>query len=419
MAGRGRQAGYHQRRSTYFAFQGLLMAVLLLIFLTQHLEVSSWVGRFTFLIAALAATLALLRLVPPFVLGRWWFQVGLFLFDAGIASVTLHWAQARSELYLIYMLVIFGTALTRSVGRSLVIAAVTSVLYLGAAWDPLAGVPTDLSFWTRFMFLWVMSALLAILSRDSEHVRSFEERKLRDQLVEAERLSSLGQLSAEVAHRIKGPLTTIMVNAELLGQRFASSPAIAKDLRQIQEEARRCKEILKNLLDLGRIEEMDSVSVDLREPVASAVLALEAQARKKGVEVDVGDMPEAAPVTGDPSLLHEAIAAVLQNALDAVRKGGRVKVRLRARRPALEWALTGRGLRYAVEIEDDGRGITPEVLSSIFRPFYTTKKAGGSGLGLSAALRILQKHDGTIEAQSEGTGCGAMFTLTLPQRPPA
>lgn len=404
------------RRSIYFMFQGLLMAVLILIFHYQyHGSVEEW-GRLAFLVTVLGGSLVGLKTVPPELLERWWFQAGLFVTDALLASLTLHWTQQRSELYLIYFLIIFGTALARDVGQSVVVALVTSVLYLLSAWRPAGGFPHDAEFWLRFLFLWIAASWLAILSRDTERTQAEEKRRYEERLMHVGRLATLGQFAAEVAHRIKGPLTTIMVNAEVLSHKYGRSKEIVKELREIEEEAARCKEILKNLLDLGRIEEMDFAPLDLCGPVRLALKGLEPQLRRRGIHAEVSGLEAPLMVRGDQSLLQEAVAAVLQNAVEAARKGGRLRVALQERKPGLGLARWREGRRAGVlVVEDDGAGIAREDLEKIFQPFFTTKGREGSGLGLSAAMRILQKHGGGIEASSEGPGRGARFSLFIPR----
>lgn len=403
------------RRGTYFAYQGLLTAVLLLLFLYQYRVVEGWLERFGFLLAASLAMLVFLRLARLETLNRPGVQAGLFVTDAVLASLTLHWTNSHSDLYLVYFLIIFGTALTRSLGQSFVVALVTSLLYLLSAWTPSAGFPHYTGFWLRVNFLWVTSAMLAILSRDTQQARGEEEEKYRERLISIERLATLGQAAGEVAHRIKGPLTTILVNAEVLAHRFAKSKDVVKELSEIQEEVGRCKEILKNLLDLGRIEEMDRERLDLRQPLKFALESVAARFKKQGIahELDGADRP--LPVVGDQSLLQEAIAAVLQNAADALPKGGRVRIRVETTGRVWGAALNGRRQQLMLSIEDDGKGIEAKDQERIFQPFFTTKGRDGTGLGLSAALHILQKHLGSIEAFSEGPGRGSRFTLTLPR----
>lgn len=401
------------RRSTYFAFQGLFMTVLVLMFAYERGS-RLQPGRLGFLAAMTLASLAALQAAPAPELESSWFQTSFFLADAALASLTLRWTQPQSDFYLLYFLIIFGTALTRDLAKSLLAALVTSLLYLASAWSPAVGLPKDTGFWLRFLMLWTSTPLLAILSRDTEQARLEQERKYQERLIQFERLAALGQLAGEVAHRIKAPLTTILVDAEVLSHRLARSPEHLRELSEIQEEVGRCKLILKNLLDLGRIEEMDFVELDLRRPVERALKAVEPQLRGRGPKLDVSGLDAPMPARGDESLLQEALTAVLQNAVEATRSRGGA-IRLSARRAVSRgrW-LRGGPARWELVVEDDGEGIARKDLERVFAPFFTTKGEEGDGLGLSAALRILQKHGGTIEAQSEGKGRGARFVLSLP-----
>lgn len=397
------------RRNIYFAYQGLFMAVLLLLFLYQYTEIEGWVPRLWFMITVLGGSLAFLQLASEEFLSRWPVQAALFLGDAVLASVILHWSSPRSDVYLLYLLIIFGTVLTRKLSQSVVVVAAISLLYLGMRWHPGRGFPTETGFWLRMHFLWVVSALLAILSRDTRSAQAEQDETYRERLIQVERLAAIGQLAAEVAHRIKGPLTTIRVNAEVLAHRLPASKETRRELKQIEEEVDHCREILKHLLDLGRIEEMDRKDLDLREPLRLALQAVEARLKRQKVRLALAGLDEAIPVIGDQSLLQEAVGAILHNALDAMPDGGRLEVR--AGWTPARW---GRPARAELEVRDEGRGIAKADLERIFRPFFTTKGGEGSGLGLSAALRIMEKHGGSIEASSAGTGRGACFTLTLP-----
>ncbi len=403
------------RRGSYFAFQGLLMAVLCLIFVYQCRDVSEWAARLSFLTIVFGSSLVFIKMAPIGILSRWYFQAGLFVGDALLASIILHWTNSDSELYLIYFLIIFGTALTRSWLQSFLVALITSGLYLLSAWRPVQGLPHETAFWLRMHFLWISSVLMAILSHDTRRTQTEAERRYQDRLVQFERLAALGQMAGEVAHRIKGPLTTIMVNAEVLARRALNFPEAQKDLDQIRDEVGHCREILKRLLDLGRIEEMDDVRFDLREPIQLALAAMEPIARQRAIRLEAAVLSQSLPARGDPSLMQEAIVAVLYNALDAVKDRG--CVRLKALAAAGPWRHFFSSPRvWQIIVEDDGRGIEAQNLDRIFHPFFTTKGEAGSGLGLSAALRIFQKHRGGIEAFSDGPGRGARFVLTIPRR---
>ena len=402
------------RRGIYFLFQGLLTAVLLLLFIYQSKDMLDWSSHILILVILLGGALVFLKLAPSELFSRWWVQTALFLADAGIISLTLSWTKPQSDFYLLYVLIVFGTALTRNFAQSFVLGLLTALLYLVSAWKPHVGLPSDTAFWLRFDFLCVSTSLLAILSRDTQQVRDEQERLYQARTIQIERLATLGQIAGEIAHRIKSPLTTILVNAEILAHQQGQPKKTIEEIHQIEEAARHCQEILKNLLDLGRLEEMEFAPIDLREPVESALRSLSGVLERRKIHLDVQGLDSPKPVFGEASLLYEAIAANLQNALDAVSNGGHIRVRVERRLPG-RWARwTGRAGACVVVIEDDGRGIDPRNLERVFQPFFSTKGGQGTGLGLSAALRILQKHNGTITAWSPGLGEGARFELVLP-----
>lgn len=376
------------------------MAALMLLFLYLGREHAGWAGQLAALTATMLASLALIRLAPDALLGSWWFQAGLFVGDALAATVVLFWIEPRPELYMIYFLVVFGSALTRSLRQSVVVAAAVLALYT-VAWRRSPQGASHSAYWLGAAFLAVTAALMAILSRDAQEAQAEEKRRYDERLIQVERLATLGQAAAEVAHRIKAPLTTIAVNAEVLAARGADAAARAS-LAEIGEEVARIKSILKNLLDLGRIEEMDSEPLDLRAPLEEALRGVKAAAEERGVRLESAGLAAPLPARGDAPLLREAALALLQNAVEASPKGGVVRV-----------SAETRGRAHRVAVTDEGPGVRAADLERIFQPFYTTKPEG-SGLGLSAALRIAQKHGGTVEAESPGPGRGARFTLTLP-----
>lgn len=417
---RAQAAEPRARRGIYFAFQGLLTAVLLLLFLYDPHSVEQWLGRFSALLLLLTGSMLLVHAVPELVLEDWRFQICLFVVDAAAASVTLYWTERNPDFFLLYLVILFGTALMRDLRQTVAVAAICSLLYFGSVRQSELGT----EFWLRLHFLWIATALLAILARDSRHAQSLRERQYQGRLIQLESLATLGQVAGEVAHRIKGPLTTIRVNAEVLSEglaprgkgRAARDPESARrELAQILKEVEHCKAILKDLLSLGRIEEVIFERIDLREPLRRAIAAAQPLFRQRGeARLEAEPLPPM-PARADGSLLYEAFYALLQNAAEAVGPGGLARVRAARVDYGRLHALGGAPPEYAIVLSDDGEGIEPEELARVFRPFYTTKgRGGGSGLGLSAALRILQKHGGTIDADSPGKGRGATFTVRLP-----
>ncbi len=383
------------RRPVYFAFQGLFLAVLLLMSVLQGRQGAA------ILVVLLFASLGAVRAVSDEVLGDWRFLAGLFVGDALAATLMLDWGGPRSGLFLMFLLLVFGSALTRSARQRLLVGGGAVALYLVTGWR--GGWPSQSEFWLRALFLAVSAALMAVLARDAQQAQEEQRRRYEERLVQVGRLATLGRVAGEVAHRIKGPLTTIAVDAEVLAHRLSGDAQARKDLSEIASEVERCKVILKDLLDLGRIEEMDDAPLDLRAPVRAALKTLATQAKRRKASLTASGLDAPLRARGDAPLLQEAVAALLQNALEAVAEGGAVRVE----------AATAGGV-HRVAVIDDGSGISRADLERIFEPFFTTKKGSGSGLGLSAALRIAAKHGGSVEADSAGPGRGARFTLLIP-----
>jgi len=244
--------------------------------------------------------------------------------------------------------------------------------------------------------------------------RQVEERtdalkQAQSQLVQSERLASLGQLSASIAHEINNPLAGILTFAKLLIRTLeagapdeASRALCLKNLALIQRETERCTVIVRNLLDFARERPLELREID---PVAALEEALSLTGHKMalaGIEVKKR-FTEAALVRADFGQLRQAFVNILLNACDAMPQGGTLTLGCRA--------LSGEGA-VEISIADTGVGIRPENLSRIFDPFFTTKEKG-TGLGLSVVYGIVQKHGGTMRVQSS-PGAGTTMTIRLP-----
>jgi len=405
-----------ERRTVYFVYQGLLTIILFLFFLFERIHIVGWEGRFAFLVVAFGGMLVVLARVPMVWLTNPRVQTAWFLGDVILTSLTLQWIQQpTSDLYLIYFLVIFGTALTQNMIQSFLVAFLATLLYTYSTLRNSSGVTFQAEFWLRIPFLWIAASFTAMLSNDTRQEREREQLMYQERLFHMERLAALGQISAEVAHRIKAPLTTIRVNAEVLGHQPDTPKRMFGELKQIEDEVDHCKEILQKLLDLGRIEEMDSLNFDLQEVIQTAIDTIDPQLNNSKIQLRREGHTESAMMNGDPILVREAIVAVLQNAVEAMPDGGSLRLGLYWIKHGGWWQLRRRNPdTYDLIVEDSGAGIKAEELETIFRPFFTTKIGQGSGLGLSAALRILDKHHGFIKVSSEGLGKGASFTLSFP-----
>ncbi len=279
-----------------------------------------------------------------------------------------------------------------------------------------------------------LDGLVATLEQRVEE-RTQELREAQAQLIQTEKLASLGQLSASIAHEINNPLSGILTYAKLLSRKFRTGPpdaegvqAALQQLSLVERETQRCCSIVRNLLDFARQRELSFQEVDLRTAVEEALSLLAHRLGIQNVEVtrEFGSIPT---VRADFGQLRQAFLNILMNACEAMPGGGTLRVIIRE--VALPGDGTGRTLsptgktappaapqaRFAeVAISDTGQGIAPEHLSKIFDPFFTTKEKG-TGLGLSVVYGIVEKHGGRIAVDSR-VGQGTTVTLRFPATDP-
>jgi len=232
----------------------------------------------------------------------------------------------------------------------------------------------------------------------------------QDQLVRTEKLTSLGKLSASIAHEINNPLAGILTFAKLMIRTLvehgpvseADRKTLVKQLELVCRESQRCSTIVRNLLDFARERPLQLKDVDVDAAVDEMFTLVANQAAIQGVEF-VKDTVPLPPVEADFGQLRQAFVNVAMNAIEAMPGGGRLIVTTRT--------VPEDG---AVEVvfADTGRGIPPEIVQRIFDPFFTTKEKG-TGLGLSVVYGIVERHKGRVAVESE-PGKGTRFVISLP-----
>jgi two-component system, NtrC family, sensor kinase len=244
--------------------------------------------------------------------------------------------------------------------------------------------------------------------------RQVEDRTaaLRDaqtQLVQSEKMVSLGKLAASIAHEINNPLSGILTSSKLLLRTLgegraveATAPAFTRHLGLIERETHRCTAIVRNLLDFARQSEPTFSQTDVNACLDEALSLLRNQLAIQRVALDkqFGELP---PVAADFGQLRQAFVNVVLNACEAMGEGGALTITSRVVR---------RGHAVEVEVRDTGTGIAPELLSKILDPFFTTKEKG-TGLGLSVVYGIVARHGGRLDFQSE-IGKGTAVLIRLP-----
>jgi PAS domain S-box-containing protein len=246
----------------------------------------------------------------------------------------------------------------------------------------------------------VLGSVVAI-GQDVSTVKALEH-----QVMQAEKLASLGQLVAGVVHEINNPLTSITVYADYLIKKFRKAGCEESDvsmLERILQGSNRILKFTRDLVDYGKPTGSESDVLSLNEIVEQSISFCEHVLDRSGAELTVSLATDLPPIYGVKDQLQQVIINLLTNACHALDDGGELTI-----------ATRYEGRRVAVEVADSGRGIPTEDLPSIFEPFFTTKTPGeGTGLGLSIVKKIVDFHSGTIMVESE-TGKGTTFSITLP-----
>lgn len=224
------------------------------------------------------------------------------------------------------------------------------------------------------------------------------------QLVSSEKLASLGKLAAGIAHEINNPLGGILIYASLLIEDLPEDDPTRADLTRIVQEAGRCKEIVRSLLEFARASEPKMESVDINRVITEGLFFLENQALFYNIKI-VKNLDPACPfVRGNSSQLKQVFMNITVNAAEAMHGIGTLTITT---------ALSSERKSVIIEFADTGEGIAEENLSRIFDPFFTTKDVGkGTGLGLSTAYGIIEGHKSKIDVKSK-IGEGTVFTIEL------
>jgi PAS domain S-box-containing protein len=237
------------------------------------------------------------------------------------------------------------------------------------------------------------------------------EKKLQDthvQLVSSEKMASLGKLAAGIAHEINNPLGGILIYSSLMIEDLPEDDSKRQDLARIVQEAGRCKEIVKSLLEFARQTEPKMEPTDINRAITDGLFFLENQALFHNVRI-IKKLDHFLPfVRGNASQLKQVFMNIVVNAAEAIHGSGTLTIAT---------SHDAHRKRVFVEFTDTGEGIPEENLTRIFDPFFTTKDVGkGTGLGLATSYGIVEGHGGKIAVKSK-VGEGTTFTIELPVYP--
>jgi len=233
--------------------------------------------------------------------------------------------------------------------------------------------------------------------------RMGELQEAQTQLVQSAKMAAVGELAAGIAHELNNPLTSVLGFAELLMLDTAPDDPDRQDLLVIAEEARRARDIVRNLLDFSRQTGSLYEMGDINQVVQESLALIRRQLEVGGIELTEFYAPALPLISLDVGRMKQVFLNLLTNAVQAMPGGGKLDI-----------SSKRVGDEVVVRIADTGNGIPPEQLSRVFEPFFTTKPVGqGTGLGLSVSLGIVQEHGGRITVDSQPEK-GSVFSIWLP-----
>ena len=234
--------------------------------------------------------------------------------------------------------------------------------------------------------------------------RTQQIREMQSVIIRSEKLASLGELAAGIAHELNNPLTGIVLHASIVEKNSELPPKLREELSTITQEADRCARIVKNLLDFSRKTEPRKAMNSVNETIDQALGLVEHLASFQNIEIVKEYAQDLPDLLLDPGQMEQVFVNMFVNASQAMEDGGRL---------TLWTGLDMDGGSVLVRVEDTGQGICEEDIGRIFDPFFSTKGAKGTGLGLSVSYGIIEGHGGTIAVHSE-LGRGTVFTVTIP-----
>jgi two-component system NtrC family sensor kinase len=230
-----------------------------------------------------------------------------------------------------------------------------------------------------------------------------EREKLEEQLRHADRLATIGQLSAGVAHEFNEPLGNILGFAQLVKKSAELPPGIDQDIDKIIAASLHAREVIKKLMFFARQMPTKKSKVNLNQLVQEGLYFLESRCTKEGIDLVFSLSSNLPEITADPGQMQQVLINLVVNAIQAMPGGGKLSIYTIAKRNHI-----------SLVVEDTGIGMSKEVMKQIFIPFFTTKDVGeGTGIGLSVVHGIVTSHGGSIHVESE-VGRGSRFEVRLP-----
>ena len=346
----------------------------------------------------------------------------LLLFDlAFVYLLIVHSGGFASAFFMGFYLLTALHSFYYGYRSGVVVAVVCAATYLLAGLHVSAIEPIDYLLRISFLFLiaFPIGFLSAVLRKDKERIESLNRdlsesletlKHLQGKLMEVEKLSALGRLTADVAHEIRNPLTAVGGFAKRLEKRLPEKTTEKEYATIIVSEVARLERILRDTLTFSREAKFHFQYADMNLLLARTDTKFGEICREKHIHIAIRPAPGLPACIVDEDQIRQALDNLVSNAIDSMTNGGTLTL---ATRTACE-----NGTDYvAIDVSDTGPGVSPDHVKRIFDPFYSTKKMGqGTGLGLSICKKIMEEHHGSIRVTAVPGG-GAMFSLFIPYIP--
>lgn len=236
-------------------------------------------------------------------------------------------------------------------------------------------------------------------------------RNMTDQLINQEKMASVGRMAAGIAHEINTPLGIILGYAQLMMDDFDTESEHHDSLQVIERQTKTCRRIVADLLKFSRLSESVKTRIDLNEIIQEVLSVIEHSLNIQGIKVERKFTSDLPAMIGDAEKLHQVFINLFNNASDAMPKGGKIVI-------STAWTPEA----VLVAVSDTGTGVADDIKNKIFEPFFTTKEVGeGTGLGLSVSYGIVQEFGGSIDIESPvadiedpAKSAGTIFRLSFP-----
>jgi signal transduction histidine kinase len=237
--------------------------------------------------------------------------------------------------------------------------------------------------------------------------RDDEIESAKSRLIQSEKMSAFGQMSAGIAHEVKNPLAGILGYAQMSKKKLPQGHEVLPYIEIIEKETVRCKEIVENLMKFARQEKAMMSRIDINKTVKDSIRLVEHQLSISGIKVVQVFALDGAPIwiKGNSNQIQQVMMNLMLNAQQAMENKGTLTISTH---------FDSENQKVLLMVSDTGHGMPADVKQRIFEPFFTTKGLGkGTGLGLAVSLGIIKDHGGVIDVES-AEGKGTTFTLTLP-----